>query len=110
MRPGSGLHEGMPARDNAARYRGVAVGSGEPRIARRGMTTMVRTRATFPAMIMILSTAAAAHAGPEALTSAEGRFSAVFPDRVKTAQQAVPTPVGNLTAHVFTAEFPRQSG
>lgn len=70
---------------------------------------MVGTRATALAMIMVLSMAAVAPAGPEAINSAEGRFSVVFPDRVKTSQQVVPTPVGNLTAHVFAADFPGQN-
>jgi hypothetical protein len=60
--------------------------------------------------MMVVSMAAFCAAGVETFTWEEGRFTILFPDKPKVGQQVIKLPVGNMTMHIFTAEFPKQTG
>jgi hypothetical protein len=46
----------------------------------------------------------------ETFTWEEGRFTILFADKPKVGQQVIKLPVGNVTMHIFTATFPKQTG
>ncbi len=69
---------------------------------------MVRIHAV--SWMMVVSMAAVGAAGVETLTSEEGRFTILFADKPKVAQQVVRLPGGNVTMHIMTADFPHQTG
>jgi hypothetical protein len=60
--------------------------------------------------MMVVSMAAICSAGVETFTSEEGRFTILFADKPKVDHQVIRLPVGNVTMHIFTAEFPEQTG
>ena len=60
--------------------------------------------------MMVVSMAAICAADVETFTWEEGRFTILFADKPKVGQQVIRLPVGNVTMHIFTAEFPKQTG
>jgi hypothetical protein len=60
--------------------------------------------------MMVLSMAATCAAQVETFTWEEGRFTILFADKPKVGQQVIKLPVGDVTMHIFTAEFPKQTG
>jgi hypothetical protein len=70
--------------------------------------TMVRLYALSG--MMVLSMAANCAAQVELFKWEEGRFTILFADKPKVGQQVIKLPVGNVTMHIFTATFPKQTG
>jgi hypothetical protein len=60
--------------------------------------------------MMVLSMAATCAAQVETFTWEEGRFTIFFADKPKVGQQVIKLPVGDVTMHIFTAEFPKKTG
>ena len=60
--------------------------------------------------IIVVSMASICAADVETFTWEEGRFTILFADKPKEGQQVIRLPVGNVTMHIFTAEFPHQTG
>lgn len=69
---------------------------------------MVRLHAV--SWLMVASMASVCAAGVETFTSEEGRFTIRFPDKPRAAEQVIPLPGANVTMHIFTAQFPQQTG
>ena len=60
--------------------------------------------------MMVVSMATVCSAGVETFTSEDGRFTIKFGDKPTASQQVVRLPTGNMTMHIFSAEFPQQTG
>jgi hypothetical protein len=60
--------------------------------------------------LTIVSMATVCLAGVETVTSEDGRFTILFADKPKVAQQVIRMPGGNVTMHILTADFPQQTG
>ena len=60
--------------------------------------------------IIVVSMATICAADVETFTWEEGRFTILFADKPKVGQQVIRLPVGDVTMHIFTAEFPKQTG
>jgi hypothetical protein len=60
--------------------------------------------------MMVVSMATVCSAGVENFTWEDGRFTILFADKPKVGEQVIRLPGGNVTMHIFTAEFPHQTG
>ena len=60
--------------------------------------------------IIVVSMATICAADVETFTWEEGRFTILFADKPKVGQQVIKLPVGDVTMHIFTAEFPKKTG
>ncbi len=69
---------------------------------------MVRLYAV--AGMIVVSMAAICAADVETFTWEEGLFTILFADKPKVGLQVIKLPVGDVTMHIFTAEFPKQTG
>ena len=69
---------------------------------------MIRIQTVSWMMVVLMATVCSA--GSETFTSEDGRFTIKFGDKPTASQQMVRLPTGNMMMHIFSAEFPHQTG